>query len=106
MGIFGKDKETKSKSISFVDTPYSLSLNGDDVVYVNCTNGDVEVFLPPLSAGRKDPYDIIKTDSTSNRVLLTGDSGELINGVNVQEIGIQYDSLRPHNNSGSSWGLL
>ncbi len=93
------------KSISFTDSPYLIKLT-DDIIYVDCTGGVTVTRLPALALGRKKPYDIIKIDASGNDVHLQGNGSELINGVNIQPIGIQYDTLRPQNRLNIEWGLL
>lgn len=93
------------KQVSFVDSPYSV-LSTDDIIYVDCTDGIVEVRLPPLATTRSVPYDIVKMDASANDVHIRGNGSELINGLNIQNIGTQYNSMRPHNRLGIEWGLL
>ena len=95
-------KSTTQKGLTFADSPYSILLT-DDIIYVDCTNGVVVTRLPPLVSTRRLPYFITKIDSSSNDVQVQGDGSELVGGLNMQAIGMQYNTLITQNRFGLEW---
>jgi len=62
-----------------------------DCIAVDCTAGDVTVFLPALAAGN---YNVKKIDSSSNVVILdAGTNGSTLDGQATRNITGQWDNV-------------
>ena len=64
------------------DSPYTV-LPGDEEIPVNTDSGNVTVLLPAIINGKK--YRIMNVGSSGNKVILTPDGTDGINGVNESE---------------------
>lgn len=76
-------------------------VNKSERVYVDATAGQVTITLLGASAGKY--CDVIKEDSSSNKVIVS--SVENINGQTTQELKYQYESIECGSN-GTTWNVL
>jgi hypothetical protein len=84
-----------------VSTNYTLT-NTDDMVLANASGGPIVITL--LNAGlinRGREFTIKKIDNSMNLVYISGVAGQTIDGVNVQSIDTQWNSLTIKSLSGS-----
>jgi len=85
-----------SSSVSSDYTP-----SNETVILADASNGNVTVSLPDVASYKNHFYHIKKTDSSSNKVIISG----TIDGQSSYEIQIQYDSIKVFSD-GSSWYIL
>lgn len=88
---------------SVITSNYAVTII-DDTLLVDATAGDVTITLIS-SAWTPNTYTVKKLDSTANRVILTGQSGEFIDGQTNIYLTSQYQSIKvaPARVS-STWG--
>ena len=80
----------------------TLSTSSEDFVLVDCTSGDITLTLPTASGNNGLNYTITKTDSSSNHVIIDGNSTETIDGKTTIELYGQYNKVRIASD-GTSW---
>jgi hypothetical protein len=74
------------------------------VQYVNASNGNIIIILPPISNNLSGLiFKIIKTDNSSNSVKVVTNGLNSINGVIFKEIQIQYECMNLYSNGINEW---
>jgi len=88
-------------SIDQTSSPYSVAIN--TFLLVDCTLGDVTVNLPSVvgSTGRK--ISVAKVDTTSNKIILSPDGSDTING--KSSVDIYSDNQVTEIIGGSEWRI-
>jgi hypothetical protein len=87
-------------------TSGTSTLSGNNGLYAcNAVSGPITVTLPPVSLSSGYKYSILKTDSSANRVTISGYGAETIDGSNTQIIEAQYTAIQIICN-GSNWWIV
>jgi len=73
------------KKIVFSDSPYTVT-DLDHILLCDCTNGEITLNLPVVASRQGKPYVIIKTDTTTNAIVLDGSTTEPVGGQLTQKI--------------------
>lgn len=74
----------------------------EDVVEMDASGGSRTVTLPPASEALGKVFTVIKTDSSSNAVVIDGDGSETINGLTTVSLIGQWQKLSVISN-GAAW---
>ena len=84
----------------------------DDLINVDATITDTTITLPPLSTAWDAVNNIgleltiVKTDTTSNRVIIDGNASETINGALTQSSNIQWSGFKIKAVSTTDWRII
>lgn len=78
--------------------------DSDFLVLVDASSGNVTITLPASSSGRR--YEIKKTDSSANKVIIDGDGSETIDGATTQELLLQYEALSVMGDGSGNWVIV
>lgn len=94
----------RNSNVVYVSSDYQI-LSNDEKVYIICSGADITVTLPIETENRT--YEIEKIDSTEFKGIVSGQSGELVNGESTFELLMQFESVKPTKTSltitGSDW---
>lgn len=74
------------KSHSITAGTYTAGTNSETVIYCDCTIGNITVYLPKVAASVDRQFQIKKTDTTSNKVIIDGDGIETIDKLATYEL--------------------
>lgn len=77
-------------------------LDTDDIILVNATSGAITISLPTASTIEGKTFTIVKTDATTNAVVVDPNLAETINGSATYTLGSQY-SLIQVISDGTNW---
>jgi len=73
----------------------------DHTVLCDATSGNITITLPAATSSQRE-FCIVKTDNTSNTVVVDGNSSETINGATTITLSSQYDAITI-TTDGTSW---
>jgi len=90
-GVAISSVKLREENKVYVSADYNVTEN-DEIVYVKCSTVDITVTLP---ASSDRTFIVQKIDSTSNKVIVVGQTGETINSDSSFEILWQYESIEP-----------
>lgn len=64
-----------------------------DVIAVDTFLGDITITLPPAADNIRGEINICKESDSTNNVIIVGDNGELINGLESGSLTAQWDNI-------------
>ncbi len=102
MAVIQTNPPSEVTSVGTVTADYSAAIF-DRVLLADATAGDVDITLPAASLSAGVRITVKKTDPTVNTVDVA--STDLIDGLQLQHINLQYDSLSCICN-GVTWFLV
>jgi hypothetical protein len=87
-----------------INTSKILSYKVNQIQYVNASNGDITITLPAIVNNISGLiFKIIRTDNSSNRVIIVVNWANTINGVNSKTIQNQFECMNLYSNSVGEW---
>ena len=89
------------RTVTNADSPVTLDAD-DNVLLCDCSSGAITVNFPAASTSEGFSFMIMKTDSSSNNVVLDPNAAELIDGLTTKTFNTQWESYNPYCN-GTSW---
>lgn len=85
---------------------YTIDPDNDRYILVDASGGNITISLPSASdAENKGVFEIKKTDSSSNLVIIDGNGSETIDGSTTVTINVQYEAISIVSN-GTEWFIL
>lgn len=98
----GYNPGVKTKSVRSVSSSTTASVATDDIIAANATSGNLIVTLPTAASSNGKLFTVKKTDTSSNLVVLSPASSELIDGSTSKSLYVEGDLINVISN-GSSW---
>lgn len=68
--------------VVFADTPYTATITAPRIE-VDCTGGNIVINLPAAANAKGIPFEIVKVDTSTNKVTITPNGAEQIDGINA-----------------------
>jgi hypothetical protein len=84
---------------------YTLA-DGDDLILMDCTSGNLTVTLHAVATAKQKPYYIKKIDSTGNSMTIDGNASETIDGAATKSTTVQYKSFTIVPNNAGEWSIV
>ena len=90
-------------SVNVESATRMLSYSDAGDIYVDCTSGDLSLYLPPLAKGKGLSFLFSRIDATSNTLtILPSDESGTINGAVSQALNNQFNNIRVYGGN-SEW---
>lgn len=114
VGITGSDAKFTSitgtlnglaTNVLLVSTDTTLTSN-NHVILASASLSNITITLPLAASSPYRQYVIKKTDSNSSKIIISGTSGQTIDGNLGREINTQYETVTLINNGISEWFIL
>lgn len=98
------------RTIVFADSPYAVTAQ-DDILMVDCTDGDVVIVAPSVATLRKAYLNrrltVKKVDASANIVVVAGMALDLIDGQATVVLDTQYQLIVITNDLGANlWWII
>lgn len=105
LDLIGQDREWTPTRIPRTVTANTSINRLDDLLYVDCTAGDITITMETAVGADGRPHTIMKSDSSANSVIIDGNGSETINGAATYEIAPRQNAGVHLKAQGGNWLL-
>jgi len=101
--LLGSWSTPPKKSISFADSPYTISDGEGYFLEIDCTGGAVTINLPDCATNGELHMGFYKSDASGNGVTINRAGSDTIEGATTLMLAGQYNDARLRSFAGTDW---